>query len=261
MNKLAQLQRAVLLAVAYDDQQIAHDYIETSNALSAEQRLSIYQGSRRESLIAALKTVYPVCHKLVGEEFFIAMATLYVKKTPSSSPDLADYGATFSLFIADFEPAQSLLYLSDVAKLEWAWHLAYIAKDHLPLDFAQLSQIPEVKQDSIIFELPPCASLLNSSYPIHRIWEINQDYYQGEETIDLAEGDAKLIIWRKDLTVRVDILSDVEWQILSAFAKRTTLGELCEQLVHDRDYAVDITAILPTLIEKGWLSSFGVQLD
>ncbi len=46
--------------------------------------------------------------KIVGEEFFAAMARVFVMKRPPRSPLLANYGDDFPAFIAAFEPARTV---------------------------------------------------------------------------------------------------------------------------------------------------------
>ena len=45
-------------------------------------------------------------------------------------PVLAEYGAGFPDFVADYEPARGLPYLADVARLDWALNVAF----HSPMD-------------------------------------------------------------------------------------------------------------------------------
>lgn len=72
------------------------------------------------SLIDALADSYPVTQDLVGEEFFRAMARLFVRTHPPRSPVLALYGAGLAEFIESFAPAAVLPYLADVARRDAA---------------------------------------------------------------------------------------------------------------------------------------------
>jgi hypothetical protein len=72
-------------------------------------------------LTEALKDAFPAVHRIVGPEFFQAMARAYIVLEPPRSPILLDYGAGFPDFIGEFEPAAVLPYLADVARIERAW--------------------------------------------------------------------------------------------------------------------------------------------
>src|SRR3546814_5903028 len=67
--------------------------------------------------------------RIVGDEIFRAMARVYVASAPPHSPIMLDYGASFPDFIERFEPATTLPYLADVARIERAWIEAYHAAE------------------------------------------------------------------------------------------------------------------------------------
>ena len=149
-------------------------YIKPTAKLSAHEHFSIYKNSIIGTLQKTLQAIYFVSNKLVGDDFFIAMTNCYTAETSSYSPDLSNYGATFADFIAGFSPAQSLPYLVDVARLEWAWHQLFGAADNPIIDFQKLAACYTTAGDNLVFLLPNSSSLLHSPYPIHRIWEVNQ---------------------------------------------------------------------------------------
>ena len=66
-------------------------------------------------------------HQLVGEEFFRLLAKRFIEQHPSHSGNLHRYGSEMAEFLMHFENTQHLAYLPDVARLEWAYHLAYFA--------------------------------------------------------------------------------------------------------------------------------------
>jgi len=228
--------------------------IQKGQELSEQERLAIYQESITECLANALRETYPVCEKLVGDDFFSGMAYQYIEKNPSTSPNLFDYGDRFADFVFDFKPAQSLPYLSDVCRLEWAWHRAYYATNQRPMDFNLLANISTEHQADIIFKLPVGSTLLTSNFPIHRIWKTNQDMNQSESFIHLDEGAERLLIWRKNLDVNIEDLTEDEWQLLTEIAHHMKLGDVCEK----NALASDIIALLPKFIEYGWIIGFEV---
>lgn len=110
-------------------------------------RFAVYRNNVIFSLIDALADSFPVVQMLVGETFFRAMAREFAYQYPPRSPVLAQYGADFPGFIGDFQPAASLPYLADVARLEYAYIQAYHAADAAALPASQFAQTlaqPEV---------------------------------------------------------------------------------------------------------------------
>ena len=140
----------------------------------ADRRFAVYRNNVAVSLIEALAGRFPVVKRLVGDEFFSAMAKAYVLREPPFSPLLIHYGETFPAFIAEFEPARPLPYLSDVARLEYARGRAYHAADAEPLSAQAFANLPEEKIGATRVTLHPSVGILASAYPVLSIWEANQ---------------------------------------------------------------------------------------
>ncbi len=105
-------------------------------------RFAIYRNNVVAGLTEALRMSFPVVCRIVGEEFFHAMARAYVVKHPPQSPVLLEYGESFAPFIDSFAPAALLPYLGDMARIERAWLEAYHAPEATPLDSSMLDAIP-----------------------------------------------------------------------------------------------------------------------
>lgn len=97
------------------------------NGLNGRRRLHIYRNNVFASLTEALRACYPVVKRLVGAGFFAYMANRYIRSHPSTSGDLQEFGSELPEFLEDFSATRALVYLSDVARLEWARQYAYHA--------------------------------------------------------------------------------------------------------------------------------------
>lgn len=225
--------------------------------LAADQRLAIYHGSITESLAGSLREIYPVCEQLVGGEFFTGMACLYIDKTPSTSPDLGEYGDSFADFVRVFDPAAALPYLGDVCQLEWAVHQAYRAQDAEFLNLARLAKVPEQQQGQIIFSLVPSQTLLQSDYPIKTIWQVNQPDYEGDIAVDLSVGGEKLLVCRHHFEIQIDALYDDEWLLLQSIQKQQIFEKVCEEL-QAQSHQVDVALLLPAAVRRGWITDFSL---
>lgn len=193
--------------------------------LSAERRLAIYRNNVFANLREALGAVYPVVERLVGAEFFAHAANAFIRESPSTSGDIEDYGEEFADFLAHFPEAQTLAYLPDTARLEWAYHQVFHAAEHAPLQLEKLAGIPPEAYGQLRFELHPASALLASAYPVQRIWETNQPDYRGDETVDLALGGVKLLLLRRGFKVEMRPLSAGEFALLAGFATGRTVTE------------------------------------
>ncbi len=220
--------------------------------LSAATQFAIYRNSIFGRLQKALREIYPVCHQLVGVDFFSAMAAEFILQTPSTSPDLNTYGATFDAFIVCFPPAVGLPYLADIATLEWAWHRLYGAPNSQPLDFEKLATQSAIHGEDICFCLPARSTLLSSPYPIDQIWTMNQSDNENT-TITLVENHMYyFLIWHHHHVLQITPLTIVEWQLLTWFQQALPFGKICEQ-AETHFPEVNITALLPEFVKRGWL--------
>ncbi len=71
----------------------------------AAQHFQVYRNNLVESLTGALRAVYPVVEKLVGDGFFRYAAHEYLREHRPRSGNLHDFGDAFADFLAGFEPA------------------------------------------------------------------------------------------------------------------------------------------------------------
>ena len=148
----------------------------SSNGAEPASRFAVYRNNVHSALINALAAAYPVARQLVGDEFFRAMAGLYAQAHPPTSPLISEYGSTFADFIQAFEPASSVPYLADVARLERLRVRAYHAADCLVLDqhcvLRQLQGCAQLGQLRV--GLHPSLATLESSYAVVSVWAAHQ---------------------------------------------------------------------------------------
>jgi hypothetical protein len=208
-------------------QQACRD-IDVTEVLSAEDRLGIYRHSILGGISSALMGIYPVCTRLVGDTFFTHMVAGYLRKYPSESADMGDYGEFLAdyldTFLVKINQHQGLKYLPDVARLEWLWHQAFNAaelsialstepsnsleQDDAIIPLSKLANIPVEQQGRIVFKLQPSLGLLSSIYPIHDIWQANQVESDNSNLIKLTEEYREFAIWRSpNFVMRIETLS------------------------------------------------------
>lgn len=228
MQSLAKLQHELAAAI-WNTTVPVPDLPIRPNGLSTGQRLQIYHNNIFHSLTEALRACYPVIERLVEKEFFNFAASTYIKRYPSTSGDLHDYGGRFAEFLADFEAVRELPYLADVARLEWARQLAYHAADVKLLDISRLQTVPPDRYGDLRFQLHPSFQILHSIYPVLSIWETNQADYTGDVAIDLAQGGEYVLVIRREYRLEMDRLSPGEYYFLQAFAAGQDFSSACEQ--------------------------------
>jgi hypothetical protein len=258
--QLDKLQQLLYEAVFHQDETSKNNlqkYIQTPQHLDYEEGLNIYHGSVFGQLLGVLSAIYPICYQLVGEDFFEAMASIFISKYPYQSPDLNSYGGQFAEFMTSFSPLENLPYLADVARLEWYYHLVFQGKNNPSLNFDALNQVSPEKWGNLIFSLPSNSFFLESAYPIHRIWQIHQVESDSEELINLDEGGIKIFLWRDDYDIRMDFPSYEEWILLNLFRQQLPLETIVEYYSNiEHQNNTDFNSLLTLFIQKRWLIDF-----
>lgn len=136
----------------------------------AGKRFDVYRNNVAASLITALETGFPTIRKLVGPEFFKAMAAVFLRAHPPQDPRLATYGGQFPGFLGRFEPVRHLPYLPDVARLDLGLRQSYHAADAAPLTVTALA--PSAVMD-LRPRLSPATLILTSRFALFDIWHYN----------------------------------------------------------------------------------------
>jgi len=177
-------------------------------------RLAVYRGNGAGNIRQALAGAYPVCARIVGSEFFAGVAREYLHRHPSTSGDLNGYGGEFAAFVAGFEHTQDLPYLPDVARLEWLVHHAYYAQDARSFAPARLESVPREAWETLRATLAPGCAVLESRWPIVRVWQVHQEDCTDGIKVDLASGPERALVHRAGFRVRVSALSTGEFRFL-----------------------------------------------
>lgn len=246
---LPEFQDAFARGVFLDESRVL-DWIESPTA-----RFDIYRSSVFSNFRNALRAVYPVVLRLTGQQFFDQTADRFARESPSDSGDLHHYGNLFPGFLATYAPAKELVYLADVAHLEWLWHQAFHAANSLSLDLRALAQIPPADYDRLRFHLQPSCRLLNSPFPVLHIWEANQPGNIAVKEINLEEGSDNLIVYRAGFEVLIARLSVAEYGFVESLGAGDALGTAMARAI-DIEPGIDAGAALKRLAVEGVIGDF-----
>ena len=236
---------------------IARDAGEAAALLAADypaDRFDIYRNTVVVALTKALQLNYPAVRRLVGAEFFDGAAQLFIAEHPPGTAYLDRYGAEFPEFVRNFAPANSLAYIADVARLEWAVSCAIHAPDMPPLDLQRLASLAPDDRSRVRFVAHPSVRVLRANYPVDRIWRA---VLAGDDaalsTLDVDEGPVFLLVERRETGVEVERLDEPAWRFLTQLCAGCTLevalhavegldvpAQLAKHLAHGRfvDFAI-----------------------
>ncbi|MCK5830509.1 MAG: putative DNA-binding domain-containing protein [Methylococcales bacterium] len=241
-------------------QQLAHsqsadkflEYLEPCGNLLPEHQLAIYQNNVRGALQKSLAQVYPVCQKIVGDNYFKQLASVYIKQYPSKHHDLNSYGEYFSDFIKSQclqrNELNDFSYLSDLVQLEWFYQQVYYAAEGSLFDFSAYAKLNEQQQVNTVFQLIPCLNFFSSDYPVLSIWQMNQEGSNKHQSLDLNSENC--CVFRKKNLIELRIIDTTIYNLLTYLIAGKTLEELA---------LMGVDNYLPALIEQGWIGGFKVK--
>lgn len=257
MPSLREVQRGFAAATVFGDTTALATLGVVGGGLDPVARIGIYRNNVLVNYRKTLAATYPVVRRLVGAPFFNAAVDAFVRAYPSRHGDVNRYGGEFARFLAAYPPARELPYLPDVARLEWAIDQAAIAADARQLDLDALAAVPGESFESLRFVLSPSAHFLASPYPILRIWQVNQDGFEGDDTVDLGAGGDSLLVLRGASGVTIERLSPGEHALLTALASHAGLGDAAARATA-REEGFDLTRALRHHVAAQTLVAFHV---
>ena len=241
-------------ALAAGQQAFATALLDTAATLpsfageAVPQRFSLYRGNLSATWRRTLGHAYPVVLALVGADFFGGLGRAYGRQYPSDSADLTQFGARFADFLSSFPPAAELPYLPDMARLEWALHLAHYAPDAQALAPESLAALPPDQLEARRFALHPACALLASDWQVAALWQAHQE----GEGLGRFPQDMQVASWTlvcrarwKAQVLRVDAAAHAA---LLALRQGQTFGAALDA-AFERDPAFDLAAHL-----RQWLA-------
>jgi hypothetical protein len=212
-------------------------------------RFAVYRNNVTVGLVNTVRGAFPAVRRIVGDDFFNATAIAFVRAEPPDSPVLLEYGKGFADFVARFEPARSLPYLADVARIERAWHEAYHAAEAASLGSDDLGGIGDADLPALTFSLHPSLRVVRSAYPALTIWRMNT-HDESIVPVDLRAGGEDALVVRPQATVEVRHLPAGGATFIETLADGGPLSAAAE-LAGESDEGFDLSVNIAGLIESG----------
>jgi hypothetical protein len=216
-----------------------------SAALSAEQGLAIYHNAYWARLLEALRGDYKAVHGWLGDEQFDRLGRAYLDAHPSRHYSLRWLGAEFAAFIeAHLVPEQAAA-LAELARLEWAFTLAFDAPDGQPLRFEQVVALAPQALPELRVALLPSVQWLVQRHNSLALWRAlkNADEFPGSQALAVEET---CLVWRDGLVTRYRSLAPDEARALDVLARQgLSFAELCAAIAGLGEQAPQVAA--------GWL--------
>jgi len=217
-------------------------------------RFAVYRNNVASTLIDAVAATFPVVLELVGEEFFRGMAKVFVLAAPPRSSVLAHYGEAFPEFIERFEPARTVPYLADVARLEFARVQAFHAADAASLTAETIAHAMTKPDLAPLLRVicQPSLAVIRSPFALVSLWAAHQGLGDISLVDPYVPEDALIV--RCALDVQVARLAGGGATFIQGLASGVRLGEAAARAqAETADF--DLSACLTTLMRFGAITT------
>ncbi|WP_297731937.1 DNA-binding domain-containing protein [uncultured Maricaulis sp.] len=212
-------------ALRSGDHEAARPYLERPGHAA---RLAVYCNNVASSAIEALRAAYPVVNALTGARFFSPMAKAFWQSGPPRTRSLTGYGSGFADFVDGYQPARTLPYLADIARLDRAWLEAHLAADASPCRPGQMAQLPPDRIAALNPGLHPSARLLCLAWPVHGIWQRHRSGRSEARRVTLAPKAQGVLVWRPFGDVRSVVLDPGSVRFIASLDEGQSLAEASE---------------------------------
>ncbi|MEI9924250.1 MAG: DNA-binding domain-containing protein [Bradyrhizobium sp.] len=242
---LSRRQRDFAAALLYPGRHVPPGLVGPDGEPSTK-RFNVYRNNVIAGLTAALKEAFPAVARIVGDEFFAVMARIYVAEEPPNSPIMLEYGEGFADFIGRFEPAETLPYLRDVARIERAWAEAYHAPDARPLDPRVFTEIGPDRLPDLRVIFHPSIRVVRSQYPSLAIWQMNVEDRM-PVPVDLEAGGDDVLVLRPDADVEIRSLPPGGAEFIRALRESRSILEAMKHAMttdHRFDLATNLSGLM-----------------
>jgi hypothetical protein len=250
MPTLPEVQRKLRRFIADGDASECLEAVDGIPALATD-RLGILRNNSLVTHTSALAAVFPVVRRLVDPGFFAYLAHEFLRENPPVHPCLSEYGEVFPGFLARFPPVARIVYLEDVARLEWAISRVATAPAEEAMSLRQFASRPG-DPACARFRLNSKVRLVASAYPIDLIWQMNQvDNELGTVRLDDRAAYLEVRGGRTELLRQID---KADWIFRCLVAGGDELGVATETtLQFDRRF--DLAGALARLFAEALVVS------
>lgn len=220
-----------------------------------EDRWAIYTSGYLARLVETIGHDYKAVRRVVGESSWRSLIARYLRACPPREHDIAREGRRLPEFLANDPLAAELPFLSDLARLELAMAIAFIAPDHAKLSWWGFVALGVEAASLERLRAVPGASVLRSAWPLSELRRLAEVH---DRDVDVRiEGRAEaVLVWRRGWTATTRAVYPAEAAIAEAVIRGASLSELTgvNGPGHGEDPAVIIVTIR-RLIEDGVIAA------
>ncbi|MBC3254663.1 putative DNA-binding domain-containing protein [Pseudomonas paralactis] len=198
--------------------------------LDVDTGLAIYHNAYLSRLKEVLCHDFSAIRYWLGDDEFCALSEAYVRRYPSAHYSLRWLGERFSMFILEHWFAEQSAPLAELARLEWAFTLAFDAPQGTPLTVNDMAQLAPADWPALQVSLAPSVQHLLCRFNTVGIWRASKDEsdFPGSQALDPVQI---CLVWRHQNVCHYRSLEPDEAYALAGMATTGwNFSELCAEL-------------------------------
>jgi hypothetical protein len=226
---------------------LTHLKIASTQNVSLETRLSIYQDAYFLRMLEALTHNFPVLAHVLGEENFAHLAHHYIDLHPSTFKSIRWFGDQLAHFIKQ----DGLLSLAELAEFEWLQTCVFDAANDPVVTLQEIAQIPSESWGYLAFEVHSSVFRISHRFNTVAIWQAVQANQKAVPAFVLNESIVPWILWRQNGLGRFSSLPQHEVLYLDALIAGHSFSDLL--MLASENMSMDSAVKHIASLLKGWI--------
>ncbi|WP_265531816.1 HvfC/BufC N-terminal domain-containing protein [Pseudomonas saponiphila] len=198
--------------------------------LNVETGLAIYHNAYLARLQEVMGSDFPAIWHWLGDVEFQALTGAYIRQCPSRHFSLRWLGQGFAEFILGHLVPEQGEPLAELARLEWAFTLAFDAAEAQVLTVAAMAELDAEQWPQLQLRLAPCVQWLDCRYNSLAQWRAVKEQVDFPDSA-LLDQQQVCLVWRAERVCRYRSLSAEEAAALwGMIEQQWNFAELCAEL-------------------------------
>ncbi|HAT6936079.1 TPA: DUF2063 domain-containing protein [Legionella pneumophila] len=233
MPTIKQIQESFLKTVLNQQDTAIFEYF-CPNEITNEFRFDIYRNTILQNLRHSLEITFPAIWKLVGKECADGLALHFAqdKNNLPTTNCLDDWGEKFPQFLKNNPTVSHLLYLKDIAEIEWLKHLSYCSRDYPVFDPRILQNHLNERLEKLTLLFNPSVFLYSSPYYLKNIFDLIENP-QETDSIDFQQIPSYTVISRQNDQIITHWITQDLFQFLCHIKAGISLGCAYENVLEN----------------------------
>ncbi len=220
---------------------------------SANSRLKIYGRAYFLRLREVLSLDYPVINARLGEKAFTQLCQRYLEAHPPSHFSVGVVGKHLPDFLKEDSIYSDKLYLSDLARFEWALQAVLEKPDAPTASLETLQHIPAEQWADLRFVVHPSVERLKFEWNVFDLWRGMTEEVPPKRRRPKAV-EQRFFVWQCDHAAYYCLATPEEDDFLAALMTGETFENLCDQFCEDESQANEVALFAIGLLQR-WLNA------